>query len=177
MAPARSLTNSDYARLLAVRTRLRAFEQWSARQAAGRGLSAAQHQLMLVIRGYTGDGGPTIGQAANYLMIRPNTAVELVDRTQRQGLISRSADPDDHRMVRLTLTVEGHERLRDLSAAHVSELARLRPLIDALINDLDAQSTRTSGAQPPARRAEPRPARSRVPIGSKAQRRTPGEEA
>jgi len=177
MAPARSLTNSDYARLLAVRTRLRAFEQWSARQAAGRGLSAAQHQLMLVIRGYTGGVGPTIGQAANYLMIRPNTAVELVDRTQRQGLISRNADPDDHRMVRLTLTAEGHERLRDLSAAHISELARLRPLIDALINDLDAQSTRTSGAQPHARRDEPRPSRSQAHTSSQPQPRTLGEEA
>jgi len=177
MARTRSLTNSDYGRLLAVRTRLRAFEQWSARQAAGRGLSAAQHQLMLVIRGHSGRGGPTIGQAATYLMIRPNTAVELVDRTERQGLISRSADPADHRVVRLTLTGEGHERLHELSAAHVSELARLRPLIDALINDLGTLATRMSDAQPHARRDEPRPSRSRAYIRSTPQLHLPGQEA
>jgi len=138
MSTAQPLTTSDYARLLVVRTRLRAFEQWSARQALDHGLTNAQHQLMLVVGGYADRGGPTIGQAASYLMISHTTAVELIDRTQRQGLISRTGNPEAHDTLRLALTIDGHTRLRELSAAHISELARLQPMIDALINDLDA---------------------------------------
>lgn len=137
MTAVTSVTDRDYRRLLAVRTRLRAFEQWSADRAAEHGLTAAQHQLLLAIRGHADPAGPTIGQAANYLLTRHNTAVELINRTQRLGLINRTPDEDDHRVVRLSLTDEGLRRLRALSAAHIEELARLSPMIEALITELN----------------------------------------
>jgi DNA-binding MarR family transcriptional regulator len=137
MSTVHPLTNSDYARLLVVRTRLRAFEQWSARQAHDHGLTTAQHQLMLVIGGYPDRRGPTINQAANYLMTSHTTAIGLIDRAQLHGLIKRTGDTAVHDALRLALTNEGHTRLRELSAVHISELARLHPMIDALINDLD----------------------------------------
>jgi DNA-binding MarR family transcriptional regulator len=133
------LSNSDYARLLVVRTRLRAFEQWSARQARDHGLTADQHQLMLVIGGHADRGGPTIGQAANYLMVSHTSAVDLISRTHCQGLINRITDSDGPDPVRLVLTSEGQARLDALSAAHISELARLQPMLDALINDLNGK--------------------------------------
>jgi DNA-binding MarR family transcriptional regulator len=137
MAPrGRRVSNRDYARLLAVRTRLREFEHWSAEQAAGQGLTAAQHQLLLAVRGHAGPAAPTIGQLADYLMIRHNTAVELVDRTQDLGLLTRSRDPEDHRVVRLELTREGVKRLTALAGAHIEELTRLGPMIDTLIEAL-----------------------------------------
>lgn len=136
MPRARRISNRDYARLLVVRTRLREFEHWSAAQAAALGLTAAQHQLLLAVRGHSGAGGPTVGQAAEYLMIRHNTAVELVDRTQDLGLVDRARDETDHRVVRLVLTREGRSRLAALTGAHIEELARLTPMIDALTDAL-----------------------------------------
>jgi DNA-binding MarR family transcriptional regulator len=132
MVQANRLSDRDFARLLAVRTSLRKFEHWSAAQAATQGLTGSQHQLLLAVRGHEGEGAPTIGQVADYLMIRHNTAVELVNRTQELGLLNRVRDDHDHRVVRLILTEEGQARLDSLTAAHIEELSRLTPMIDAL---------------------------------------------
>lgn len=133
------VSDRDYARLLSLRTRLRKFEHWSAEQAAAHGLTSSQHQLLLAVRGHADDEGPTIGDIADYLMVRHNTAVELVDRTQDLGLLERRRDPDDHRIVRLSLTAEGAARIADLAGAHIEELARVGPMIDALTDDLAAR--------------------------------------
>ena len=53
-----------------LRTGLRRFEHWSAEQAASAGLTPAQHQLMLAVRGHPDRRGPTIGEAAEYLLLR-----------------------------------------------------------------------------------------------------------
>ena len=136
MAAGRTLTDRDYARLLAVRSRLRHFEHWSAEQAGTQGLTASQHQLLLAVRGHPGDAGPTIGEVADYLMVKHNTAVGLVDRTVEAGLLERARDGDDHRIVRLKLTRTGGRRLAALSAAHLEELSRLSPLFEGLLSDL-----------------------------------------
>lgn len=130
------VTNADYTRLLRLRTRLRKFEHWSAAQAAEMGLTASQHQLLLAIRGHGGPDGPTIGDVADYLLVRHNTAVELVNRTQELGLIDRRRDGADHRVVRLTLTDEGRRRLNALSADHLEELSRLAEVVEELFDTL-----------------------------------------
>lgn len=130
------VTDADYTRLLRLRTQLRKFEHWSAEQAAAMGLTASQHQLLLAIRGDGGQDGPTIGDVADYLLVRHNTAVELVNRTQELGLIDRQRDSADHRVVRLTLTDEGRKRLNALSADHIEELARLAEVVDELFATL-----------------------------------------
>lgn len=126
------VTDIDYNRLLTFRTRLRRFEHWSAEQAAAAGLTASQHQLLLAVRGHEDAAGPTIGQVADYLLLRHNSTVELVDRAQQLGLLRRDRDPADHRVVRLKLTRTGLTKLRKLSSAHLAELAELSPLIEAL---------------------------------------------
>ena len=133
--PAR-ITDSDYARLLAVRTALRRFEHWSAEQAAGQGLTASQHQLLLAVRGHSDSRGPTIREVAQYLLIRHHSAVELCDRTQAAGLLTRQPDADDHRVVRLELTRAGARALDALSAVHLDELANLAMLFETLIGTL-----------------------------------------
>ena len=133
---ARTVRPDDYARLLRVRTGLRRFEAWSARQAAGHGLTASQHQLLLAIAGHDTPLGPTISQAADYLLVKHHSAVELVDRTEKAGLVQRVRDADDHRVVRLTLSPAGRRVLADLSSAHLEELERLRPLFESLLGAL-----------------------------------------
>jgi DNA-binding MarR family transcriptional regulator len=128
-----SLGDLDYSRLLAFRVGLRQFLRWSGEQAAAVGLTPAQHQLMLVIRGHSDPDGPSVGEAADYLCTRHHSAVQLIDRTEQLGLIQRSRNHEDRRIVRLTLTAAGHDKLAELSATHLEELHRLAPLIDQLI--------------------------------------------
>jgi DNA-binding MarR family transcriptional regulator len=132
-----SLDQAQYERLLRFRTGLRRFLRWSAEQAAAVGLTAAQHQLLLAIRGHPDPRGPTIGDAASYLLLRHHSAVELTDRAQAAGLLERHADPDDNRAVRLRLTSLGAKRLERLTAANLEELARLGSELQALWDGLD----------------------------------------
>ena len=136
MAARRRVSDQDYARLLTVRTGLRQFERWSAEQAAEHGLTGSQHQLLLAVRGDADAVGPTIGQAAEYLLIRHHSAVELVDRSVRAGLLERVRDAEDHRVVRLRLSPAGERMLADLSSAHLEELARLTPLLQSMLGAL-----------------------------------------
>lgn len=119
------MADADYTRLLALRSGLRRFVAWSAQQARAVGLTPAQHQLLLAIRGHGDTDGPTIGEIADYLLLRHHSAVGLVDRTEAAGLLYRTRDEDDHRVVRLRLTDDGTARLEALSALHLEELDRL----------------------------------------------------
>ena len=120
------VTDRDYQALLGFRTELRRFLHWSEEQARETGLTPAQHQLLLAVRGHAGDDGPTVGDVAEALLLKHHSAVGLVDRTARAGLITRRRDANDHRIVRLRLTADGSKRLAGLSRRHLDELRRLR---------------------------------------------------
>lgn len=124
--PRRSLTDRDYQHLLEFRTGLRRFLRWSEEQARTAGLTPAQHQLLLAVRGHPGPDAATINDVAEALLLRHHSATELVDRTVAGGWLRRVRDPDDHRVVRLELTVGGRRTLARLSALHLEELAQLR---------------------------------------------------
>lgn len=128
-------TDAQYQRLLAFRTALRGFDQWSRQAAEEHGLTHTQHQLLLAIRGSRTAGGPTIGEIADALFIRHHTATELVDRTQQLGLIERVRSTVDARRVQLRLTDQGRKVLRELTSVHLEELRRLGPLL-APLDDL-----------------------------------------
>jgi DNA-binding MarR family transcriptional regulator len=145
-----TMDQAQYERLLRFRTGLRRFLRWSAEQAAGAGLTPAQHQLLLAIRGHPDPLGPTIGDVARYLFLRHHSTVELIDRAQAAGLLERRTDPDDSRVVRLHLTERGDERLQTLTDAHMEELARLESELHALWDGLD---TTVHEAAPPDGRA------------------------
>jgi DNA-binding MarR family transcriptional regulator len=137
----RSLTDTDYHRLLMLRTGLRRFERWSQERAAEVDLTSAQHQLMLAIRGHSDDRGPTIGDVAEYLQLRHHSAVGLVDRAEAAGLVLRVGDPSDARVVRLALTPAAQRRLTSLAAVHLEELSRLVPELQAIWRGLDHRPT------------------------------------
>jgi DNA-binding MarR family transcriptional regulator len=126
VAPTWALTDPDYELLLRFRTELRRFLHWSEQQAQSEGLTAAQHQLLLAIRGSQAERGATIGEVADALLLRHHTASELVDRAVAAGLVRRDRDDTDHRVVRLRITRRGATKLARLSRQHLDELARLR---------------------------------------------------
>ena len=131
------ISDAEYRSLLEWRTGLRRFLHWSGQQAAAAGLTARQHQLLLAIRGHGHPSGPTIGDAADYLLLRHHSTVELVDRGVAAGLVERHTDQDDQRVVRLRLTSTGQTRLAELTALHRAELARLRPRLTPIWQGLD----------------------------------------
>lgn len=123
---------APYAKLLALRTALRRFERWSEHQAKAAGLTPAQHQLLLAIKGHDDPAGPTVGDVAEYLLLQHHSVVGLVDRAEAAGLVARHREGSDHRIVRLRLTHEGTRRLRALSKVHAEELARVAALMSEL---------------------------------------------
>ncbi len=136
-APGRAEVFDDqaYRDILAVRDGLRRFLAWSARQAKAAGLTPAQHQLLLAVRGHPGPEAPTIGDVAEHLQLRHHSAVGLVDRAEAAGLVARVADADDRRVVRVRLQDRGRVALQELTALHLEEL---RVLADAFAAFRDA---------------------------------------
>lgn len=130
-------SDADYEALLAFRTALRRFNHWSESQAKDAGLTHMQHQLLLVVRGHRDERGPTIGEAADYLLLRHHSTVELVNRAQAAGLVDRVRDADDARIVRLRLTDDGRQRLAELTELHLAELRQLAPLLQHIADGAD----------------------------------------
>jgi DNA-binding MarR family transcriptional regulator len=137
MPPVMTPTDEDYRRLLELRTGLRRFLRWSERRAEEAGLTPAQHQLLLAIRGHPDGRGPTVGDVADSLLLRHHSAVGLVDRAAAAGLVERGRDPDSLSVVRLRLTAKGSAQLEALSELHIAELAHLAPTMHALWDALE----------------------------------------
>jgi DNA-binding MarR family transcriptional regulator len=127
------LTRGDFENLLAFRTSLRRFLHWSQTRARAVGLTPAQHQLLVAIKGYPGGQEPTVGDLAGYLLLRHHSAVELVDRAAAAGLVERRSDAEDGRVTRVGLTADGEARLNKLAPAHLDELRNLAPVLDQLV--------------------------------------------
>lgn len=126
------LTSEDYENLLAFRVSLRRFQHWSQQKAREAGLTPAQHQLLLAVKGHPDENGPTIGDLAGYLLLRHHSAVELVDRAEDAGFVRRFDDDEDGRIIRVRLTPDGERRLSQLTAAHLDELEQLAPVFEQL---------------------------------------------
>jgi len=133
-----ALAQSDFEHLLQLRTGLRRFLRWSEQQARAAGLTPAKHQLLLAIRGHPDPSGPTIGEVADYLVLRHHSAVGLVDRSEDDGLVKRNPDPYSKSVVRVTLTQAGNAKLDALAETHLQELAHLAPTMRALWRALEA---------------------------------------
>jgi DNA-binding MarR family transcriptional regulator len=115
------------------RHHLRAFLRFSEVAAAEAGLRAQQYQLLQVVGAAGGDAAPTIAYVANRLFLRHNSVVELVDRTEQQGLLEREVDANDHRRILLHLTKRGEELLAALVVVHMEQLRQWGPeMIDVL---------------------------------------------
>ncbi|MGH8811745.1 MAG: MarR family winged helix-turn-helix transcriptional regulator [Advenella sp.] len=137
--PHDSLDQSDYTALAEFRYLIRCFLQFSEERAKSVGLTARQHQALLVIKGY-GKGEPiTVGTLADRLRIKHHSAVELANRLAESGLVQRRADQADQRKVLLQLTLLAQEHLAALSAAHRDELSRIKPMLRRLLDPADNQ--------------------------------------
>jgi DNA-binding MarR family transcriptional regulator len=75
-----------------------------------------------------------VREIAEYLLLQSHSAVGLVDRAEAAGVVRRTPDPDDARVVRVELTEKGDKLVSELTAAH---LEKLYELADALNDRMD----------------------------------------
>jgi DNA-binding MarR family transcriptional regulator len=127
----------DFEKLLAFRVALRRFQRWSEDQAQAAGLTHVQHQLLVAVRGHRGHMPPTVGDVASYLLLKPHSTVELIDRAEAAGLVIRMSDPDDGRLVRVRLSEQGDKVLSKLTKAHLERLHDLAAVLDELVASAD----------------------------------------
>jgi DNA-binding MarR family transcriptional regulator len=139
---------------LNLRTGLRRFLHWSEEQASAHGLTPAQHQLLLAVRGNSAQHGPTIGELSEALVLRHHSVVGLIDRAQSAGLVSRHRDPSRHSLVHIQLTELGQKALHDLSQTHLQEIAELAPAMQALWQAIATSEAQSPVGSPGAQRTQ-----------------------
>lgn len=129
MADINHLKTSDYQALAECRYQIRRFLRFSEEAAREAGLEPQHHQLMLAVKG-AGDGaGPPIAYLAESLQLQHHSAVELVDRLAKRGLIQRTRSDEDRREVHVKLTARGERILKQLTLHHREELRTLAPVL------------------------------------------------
>jgi DNA-binding MarR family transcriptional regulator len=132
----------DYQALAQFRFQLRKFLSFSKAAAHQAGLTPQQHQALLAIKGFSWAEPVSVGDLAEFLLVRHHTAVELVDRIIRLGLLTRIADRRDSRRMFLKLTKKGEQKLRTLSKMHFEELRSASPGLTRILRSFRRSQAR-----------------------------------
>ena len=130
------LTASNYRALAAFRHGLRKFLAFSAAEAKRAGTTSQQHQALLSIKAAPNGEALTVRELAAHLLINHNSAVELVDRLVKAGLVMRKCSAPDRRRVQITLTKKANGLLERLTGAHLRELRSVRPAFLTVLDQL-----------------------------------------
>ena len=128
------LTDDEYRSLASFRHSLRRFLAFSEQAARAHGVAPSQHQLLLAIRGWAGEGAPSTSEVAELLQLKLHSVGELAERAADNGLVDRHADPGDARRSLLTVTALGEARLDAL--VHRRELRELRVELATVLEEL-----------------------------------------
>jgi DNA-binding MarR family transcriptional regulator len=116
-----------YETLATFRAGLREFLAFSDRVCAALGMTQQQYQALLALKSHGGPEPLTISGLAALLLIKHHSAVGMVDRLEKQGIVRRETSPHDRRVVALRLTARGARALGKLAAVHRAELRRVAP--------------------------------------------------
>jgi len=138
------LSTPNYAQLAEFRYALRRFLRFSEGAAAEVGITSQHYQAMLILRACPENRATTINDLAQQLLIRHNSAVELVDRLVQENLVVREASSADRRKVELRLTPRGRQVLAKLAAVHRRELQRIGPIVKRFFAEL-SRAERAAG--------------------------------
>ena len=116
------------------------FMQVSEMIAQRAGVQARQYQLLLQVAGAPTNTLVTVAYAAERLGLKHNSAVELVDRSEREGLLAREEDQNDRRRTLLRVTRKGRNLLMQLAAQHARELTEFAPRLISTLEHLRRQA-------------------------------------
>ena len=106
------MSNAEYQEAAELRSVLRRFLRRSEETARRHGLTPRQYLLLLMIKAR--EESPeqaTITDLVDRLALTQSTITELVQRAEDAGLVARRASPTDGRVVHLSLTPVGAQRL------------------------------------------------------------------
>src|SRR5436309_14303166 len=113
------------------RTALRHFLRKSEDVARTAGLTPRQYVLLLQIAAAP-QGRTTVSELVVKLALTQIAVTELVQRAEQVGLVQRAASARDGRVVHLSLTADGEDRLARVHSALGPERAELRRGMDEL---------------------------------------------
>ena len=122
----RKAKDSDYQALAEFRFHIRRYLDFSDKAAKSAGMEPKQYQLLLALRGLPEDREPTVGTIAGELHLRHHSAVELIDRAERNRLVKRNRS-GTHVSVRLTK--RGERMLMDAVEKRLQELRTAGPIL------------------------------------------------
>jgi DNA-binding MarR family transcriptional regulator len=135
----------DLRQLATFRKSIRQFLHFSEQLCEAAGLTSQQYQALVLLRVHEGPAGMTITDLAQRLIVKHNSAVGLVDRLAKEGLLKRGGSDEDRRHVTLEFTVRGEEVVSRLAAAHRDELRRVAPEFIESLTKVVEQQTAVAG--------------------------------
>ena len=113
------------------RAELRRFLRRSEDCSRAFGITPRQHLLLLQIAGAPGST-TTVSDLVNRLSLTQSAVTELVQRAELAGLVTRTQSKEDGRVVDLSLTPLGSEKLAAVHNALGPERAQLRRVFESL---------------------------------------------
>lgn len=131
------VTAADYEALGSFRHALRHFLHFSEHAARRAGLSAQQHQALLVVKALSSNETVTVGSLARALISQHHSTVGMVDRLVKKRLVKRTPSTEDRRKVFISLTTQGEKVIEALSTAHRHELRRIGPELRRWLETID----------------------------------------
>lgn len=129
------LSKADYELLARFRYRLRTFLGFSEDAATSHGVTPQQYQALLAIEGFPGRDWVSVGELAQQMRVAHHSAVGLVDRMEKLGLVRRAPSPEDRRRVKVELTDKGRAILEKLYRVHRAELRTVGPQLIELLRE------------------------------------------
>jgi DNA-binding MarR family transcriptional regulator len=132
----KKLSLADYRALAEFRYQIRGFLAFSDQAVQAAGLERGQYQLMLAIKGMPEGMRPRIRNLADRLRVQHNSAVELINRLEAGGFVTRARAEDDRREVLLALTPKGEKVLAELALHHHEELQSAAPQLVAALRSV-----------------------------------------
>lgn len=117
----------DYKALAEFRLQLRRFLAFSEASTRKNKLTSQQYQALLTIKGLSRqDYHMSVGELADFLLVKNHTAVGLVDRMAKIGLLKRFRDSGDGRRILVMLTHKGEQQLSNVAELNWAELRSRR---------------------------------------------------
>ncbi|QMU74788.1 MarR family transcriptional regulator [Streptacidiphilus sp. PB12-B1b] len=85
-------------------------------------LTVPQFRMLVVL---DTNGATSLSRLAEQLAVNPSTAMRMVDRLSAAGMVERTPDPEDRRVVRLVATEPGRRVVHAVTERRQAEITRI----------------------------------------------------
>jgi DNA-binding MarR family transcriptional regulator len=116
------MSEEQYRDLAAFRKSLRLYQRTLERVARQVGVTPAQHQLLVAVRGAPEGFAPSVSWLADELQLEAHSVTGLVGRAEGAGLVTTQATGEDGRVRTVHITPAGQKSLTDMLEGHNAEL-------------------------------------------------------